>query len=89
MTAAPPLRYPNGCEPTLGSKAIMDIKYLTGAVFHVWGERGTKRRFLQWRHPELTQPVTLLLEEQHIAQLLDALQRELPAGAYTETRSIQ
>jgi hypothetical protein len=67
----------------------MHIKYLTGAVFHVWGEKGTKRRFLQWRHPELDPPVTLLLEEAHILQLLDALQRELPPEAYTETRTVQ
>jgi hypothetical protein len=66
-----------------------DIKYLTGAVFGVWGEKGTKRRFLQWHHPELNPPVTLLLEEQHISQLVDALQRTLPPGAYTETHKIQ
>jgi hypothetical protein len=62
-----------------------DIKYLTGARFRVWGERGTKRRFLQWEHPELNPPVTLLLEEAHISQLLDALQRELPQGAHSDS----
>lgn len=63
----------------------MDIKYLTGARFHVWGEKGTKQRFLQWQHPALQEPVTFLLEELHIAQLMDALQKELPPEAYTET----
>jgi hypothetical protein len=67
----------------------MDIKYLTNAVFQVWGEEGSKRRFLQWRHPDLAAPVTLLLEEQHIAQLVDALQRALPQGAHTTTHKIQ
>jgi len=67
----------------------MDIKYLSGATFGVWGEKGTKRRFLQWTHPELKTPVTLLLEEAHISQLLHALQRELPEGAYTETHRTQ
>jgi hypothetical protein len=62
-----------------------DIKYLTGAVFHVWGEKGTKSRYLMWQHRDLKEPVTLLLEEAQIFQLRDALQRELPAEAYPDT----
>jgi hypothetical protein len=65
-------------------------KYLIGAIFRVWGEKGTKRRFLQWVHSEIPGgSVTLLLEEAHISQLLDALQRELPPEAYTDTHRVQ
>ena len=67
----------------------MDIKFLSGAQFLVWCEEGTKRRFLQWIHPELGTPVTFLLEEQHIIQLQDALQRELPPAGHTKIQSIQ
>ncbi len=67
----------------------MDLKYLTGAAFSIWGEEGTKRRFLQFRHPQLNPPVTILLEEQHIDQLIDGLQKELPPEAYTKGQGIQ
>lgn len=67
----------------------MDIKYLTGARFLVWGEQGTKRRFIKWEHPDLGSPVTFLLEEQHVSQLLDALRRKLPPAAHTPTSRVQ
>lgn len=66
-----------------------DIKYLTGAAFRVWGERGSNRRFLQWQHPELNPPVTLLLEERDIAQLLQILRQELPPEAYSDPSPVQ
>ena len=67
----------------------MEIKYLTGASFSVWGEEGSQRRFLRWDHPDLGQPVTLLLETNHISQLIDALQRTLPPGTHSKGQSIQ
>lgn len=67
----------------------METKYLTGAVFSIWGEEGTKRRFLRWTHPELNPPVTLLLEPQHIADLIHGLQIELPPGAYSKGHGVQ
>jgi hypothetical protein len=66
----------------------MDIKYLTDARFRVWGEVGTKRRFLQWMHPDLNPPVTFLLEEGAISDLLQALQIELPPEARTTTNQV-
>jgi len=68
---------------------MADFRYLTGARFLVWGEEGTERRFLQWQHPTLGEPVTLLLSPQDIAQLLHALQAELPPGAHTKGHSVQ
>jgi hypothetical protein len=68
---------------------MADIRYLTNTRFAVWGEEGTRRRFLQFQHPDLAQPVTMLLEESHISQLVDALQRELPPEAYTKTSRVQ
>lgn len=67
----------------------MDIMYLTGAAFRVWGEAGSKRRFIQFLHPQLATPTTLLLEESEIAQICEALQQQLPSGAYSLPNTIQ
>ncbi len=67
----------------------MDIMYLTGAAFRVWGEAGSKRRFIQFLHPQLATPTTLLLEEAEIARICDALRGELPPGAYSLANTLQ
>jgi hypothetical protein len=66
----------------------MSVKSLTDAAFDVWGEHGTKRRFLRFRHGLLPEPVTFLLEERTIAQLIHALQTELQPEAYTSAQSV-
>jgi hypothetical protein len=67
----------------------MMFKFFESPRFQVWGEEGTQRRFVRFEHPSLTEAPTFLLEQQHIAQLIDALQRELPPGAYSQKQSIQ
>jgi hypothetical protein len=67
----------------------MEVKYLANATFHVWGEEGTKRRFLQFRHAGLPEDsVTFVLEEQEIAQIRYALEVDLPEGAYTPAHAV-
>jgi len=67
----------------------MDIKYLTNAAFDVWGETGTTNRFLRFRHPDLPNPVVLLLSESQIQELCQTLQASLPKTAYSKTQNIQ
>lgn len=65
------------------------IRFLTNARFDIWGEEDTERRFVRWSHPELKEPVTFLLEENHVRQLISALQQELPPAARTTVHKKQ
>lgn len=67
----------------------MEIKYLANPTFDVWGEKGTKNRFLRFHHPELPSSVILLLSETQIQDLHRILQAELPPEAYTTTHQTQ
>lgn len=65
------------------------LKFLTAATFAIWGETDTENRFIRWEHPDLPQPVTLLLTKPEIDGLIHLLQAELPRESYTSRQTVQ